>query len=198
MSKTNLAHVACPNSFCPCFGQRCRGNIRHHSFYTTQRGRRRRYRCTSCKKTFSSTSGTPYHRLKKSRSCFDTVATMSVEGVSKSAISRIQKLAWNTVARWLELAAEFAKRFNACKIRGFELIELQADEICTLVGNKRKQIWLFTSLEVWSRLWVSFVAGLPRRCPQGEGGPPLLCRCASAAVGNHRSLPLKPAISFHN
>ena len=90
---------------------------------------------------------------------------MSVEGVSKSAIARIQSLAWNTVARWLELATEFARRFNARMIRGFELVELQADEICTMLGNKRKRLWAFTSLEVWSRLWISFVVG--ERCYAG-------------------------------
>ena len=47
---------------------------------------------------------------------------------------------WNSVARWTELAAEFAKRFNTRMIRGYELVELQADEICTLIGNKRKRL----------------------------------------------------------
>ena len=84
---------------------------------------------------------------------------MSVEGVSKSTIARIQQLAWNTVARWLELAAKFARRFNQRMIRGFHLIELQADEIASFVQNKKHQLWLFTTLEVWSRLWVSFLAG---------------------------------------
>ena len=162
MPKSTTAYVACPNPLCRCFGEHCRGNIRRHSFYTTSRGRRRRFICTLCKKTFSSTASTPYYRLKKSRRCFDIVAEMSIEGISKSVIARIQRLAWNTVARWLDLAARFARRFNERMVRGFALIELQADELCTLIGNRRNRLWLFTTLEVWSRLWVSVVAG--ERC----------------------------------
>ena len=36
---------------------------------------------------------------------FDQVAALSVEGVNKSAIARVQQIAWNTVDRWLEKAA---------------------------------------------------------------------------------------------
>ena len=37
---------------------------------------------------------------------------------------------------------------------GFDVIELQADELCTFVGNKRKTVWLFAAIEVSSRLWA--------------------------------------------
>ena len=84
---------------------------------------------------------------------------LSVEGVSKSSISRIKQISYNTVARWQELAAEFADHFNKIKIKGYDIIELQADEIRTLVQNKKNPTWIFTTLEVWSRLWVSYIVG---------------------------------------
>ena len=84
---------------------------------------------------------------------------MSVEGVSKSSIFRITKLSWNTIARWLELAAKYAGYFNGNKIKNYEIIELQDDEIRTLVQNKKNPTWIFTTLEVWSRLWVSYIVG---------------------------------------
>ena len=37
--------------------------------------------------------------------------------------------------------------------------ELQADEIRTFIGAKKRVIWVLTTLEVWSRLWVSAVVG---------------------------------------
>lgn len=94
----------CPNRDCALHGRLGLGNIIRHSFYRTTQGRRRRYRCTRCGKTFSSTTATPY-RLHKPRSVFDEVARMSVDGVGKSAIARITRIAWNTAARWLALAA---------------------------------------------------------------------------------------------
>ena len=42
---------------------------------------------------------------------------------------------------------------------GFDVIELQADELCTFVGNKRKTVWLFAAIEVSSRLWAGSVLG---------------------------------------
>ena len=61
---------------------------------------------------------------------------MSVEGVSKSAIARIKQLSWNTMARWIERAAEAARLFNDLMIRGYVLSELQADELRAFVWSK--------------------------------------------------------------
>ncbi len=58
---------------------------------------------------------------------FDEVATLSVEGVSKSSVSRVKRLAWNTVDLWLEKAAECCRRFNEATITGLEMPEIQAN-----------------------------------------------------------------------
>ena len=42
---------------------------------------------------------------------------------------------------------------------GFELKELQADELRTIMGSKSHVTWIFTTIEVWSRLWPSCVVG---------------------------------------
>ena len=44
-------------------------------------------------------------------------------------------------------------------LKGFLIRELQADEIRTFIGAKKRVSWVLTSLEVWSRLWVSFEIG---------------------------------------
>ena len=44
-------------------------------------------------------------------------------------------------------------------LRGFVIHELQGDEIRTFVGAKKRVIWVLTTLEVWSRLWVSTNVG---------------------------------------
>ena len=70
--------------------------------------------------------GTPYYRLQNRRATFDGVIALRVEGVSISAISRIEGIAWNTIARWLEKAAQVCRRFNHRRIAGFAAEELQA------------------------------------------------------------------------
>ena len=149
----------CQNEKCQDHGKFDRGNIIRHSMYKTRQGKRRRYLCKTCKKTFCSTKGTPYYRLHKSRLDFDEVVQMTVEGVGISSISRIKCFSWNTIANWQYLACKAAGKFNNHKLKGVKLIELQADEIRTFAGTRKKPIWIFAALEVWSRLWISKVVG---------------------------------------
>jgi transposase-like protein/IS1 family transposase len=151
--------LRCPNVQCGGSGSDKAGSIIRYGFYKTKWGKRRRYRCQTCAKTFCSNSGTSYHRLQHRRAAFDEVATLSVEGLNKSAIARVKRIAWNTVNRWLEKAAAFCRRFNNRKIAGVAITELQADEIRTIIHDKEQPIWIFAAIEVWSRLWPSTVVG---------------------------------------
>jgi IS1 family transposase len=87
------------------------------------------------------------------------VATLSVEGLNKSAIARVERIGWNTVDRWLEKASDCGRRFNDEEITGFQATELQADEIRTILHSKQQPAWIFVAIEVWSRLWSSTVVG---------------------------------------
>jgi transposase-like protein/IS1 family transposase len=151
--------LECPNPNCSLCGKANEGNIHRHGFYRVKAGKRRRYRCSCCGATFCRTRGTAYHRLQHRRSTFDEVARLSVEGLNKSAIARVKRLAWNTVARWLERAATCCRRYNELKVKRIEITELQADELRTIVGGREQDTWIFTSLDVWSRLWPATVVG---------------------------------------
>ena len=87
------------------------------------------------------------------------MVALRVEGVSISAVARIEGLAWNTVARWLEKAADVCRGFNQRRTTGFGVEELQADEIRSFAGGKTRLTWIFVAIEVWSRLWPSTVVG---------------------------------------
>ena len=162
LSSTRLREVkslSCLNPECLWHRKVDSGSIIRHGFYRTRSGKRRRYRCVGCGKTFSSTKGTPYYRLQHRRATFDAVVALRVEGVSIAAIARVEGIAWNTVARWLERAAQVCRRFNHGRITGFVVEELQADEIRSFTSNKKRQTWVFVAIEVWSRLWASTVVG---------------------------------------
>ena len=154
-----MKSLCCPNKACPHTQKAGGGNINRHGFYKTKWGKRRRYRCRICGTTFCSNVPTPYYRLQHRRTTFNDVATLSVESLNKSAIARVKGIGWNTVARWLEKAAASCRRFNDRKITGLSVWELQADEICTIVGGKEQPIWIFDMIEAWSRLWPSTVVG---------------------------------------
>jgi transposase-like protein/IS1 family transposase len=154
-----MKSLSCPNRHRPPSRNLGTGAIIRHGFYTTRWGKRRRYQCQACGKTFCSTTGTPYYRIHHRRVVFDEVASLSVEGLNKSAIARVKRVAWNTVHRWLERAAACCRRFNSRKIKGLSGAELQADEIRTIVGRKNQSIWIFVAIDVWSRLWPSTIIG---------------------------------------
>jgi transposase-like protein/IS1 family transposase len=158
MSKSGQGK-ACPNSECPFHSKKNQDNIALHGFSKKKQGRTRRYRCMACSKTFCSSQGTPYYRLQHSRNAFDLVASMTVEGVSKSSIARIMGISWNTVARWEKKATTAAKAFNARMTKGYDLFEIQADEIRTFTGGKKQTTWVFASMIVSSRLWTATVIG---------------------------------------
>ena len=63
---------------------------------------------------------------------------MSVNGIDKSSISRITRLSWTTIERWLEIAALYAQNFNEQYLKGYDIKEVQADEIRTFVDSKRR------------------------------------------------------------
>ena len=134
-------------------------NIVGYGSFATKSGRRQRYRCTVCRGTASTNTGTAYSGLRCARREFEQVASLRVEGVSLSATARVTGHSRNTVARWLERASTAANRFNDRMLRGFDLIELQADELCTFVGNKNTTVWLFATIEVSSRLWAASILG---------------------------------------
>jgi transposase-like protein/IS1 family transposase len=154
-----MKSLCCPNKACPQAQKASAGNIIRHGFYKTKWGKSRRYRCRICGTTFCSNAGTPYYRLQHRRTTFDEMAALSVEGLNKSAIARVKGIGWNTVARWLEKAADSCRRFNDRNTKGFTAAELQADEIRTLVGRKEQPIWIFAVIEVWSRFWPSTIVG---------------------------------------
>ena len=150
--------MACATSGCDNRGKPGLNIVGYGSF-ATKAGRRQRYRCTVCRGTLSTNTGTAYSGLRCTRREFDQVASLRVEGMSISATARVTGHSRNTIARWLERASTAAKRFNHRMLRGFDLMELQADELCTFIGSKRNIIWLFATIEVSSRVWAGSVLG---------------------------------------
>ena len=159
LSNAQKMNRTCPNQNCPSYKGNSAVNISPYGYYKTKAGKRRRFRCLVCRTTFSSTVGTPYFRIQHPRSKFDQVASLSVEGVNKSAISRVQSVTWNTVHRWLEKAAKSCRQFNRSNTTDMDIREIQADEIRTFTGSKKSVSWIFATMDVWSRFWPGTVVG---------------------------------------
>jgi len=84
---------------------------------------------------------------------------MSAEGVNISAISGILGHSWNTINRWLERARKTCHDFQVKHLNGYELREIQADEIKAFTHANKKKVWILALIEVSTRLWSSVLTG---------------------------------------
>jgi transposase-like protein/IS1 family transposase len=128
-------------------------------FYRTRWGKRRRYRCQTCERTFWSNTGTPYYRLQHRRATFDQVATISVEGLNKSAIARVEGIGWNTVDRWLEKSQRLRPSLQRQRNNRVPSLRASGRRNPNHYLRKQQPTWIFAAVEVRSRLWTSTVVG---------------------------------------
>ena len=141
----------CPNFYCLHRGEFGRGNIRVHS------RQERRFRCTTCGKTFAATKNTPYYRLHKPLPLVTLVLTLLTHGCPLQAIVAAFDLDERTVADWHHKAGQHAQRFHQLHVepRRVRAEHIQADELwAKMVARK---VWVAMALAVESRLWLGGV-----------------------------------------
>lgn len=152
----NAEEQFCSNANCPSVGQIGQGNIRVHSY------EERRYRCLTCKKTFSHTTGTPLFGLKKGLALFELVITLLGWGCPIQAIVMAFTLDERTVASWRDKAGIHCEKIHrAIVAQGqLDLQQVQADEI--RVRGRGKIFWLAHAIMVPTRLWLGGVVQVRR------------------------------------
>ncbi len=146
----------CHNPDCPARGQRGLGNMRVHS------QKERRYRCTTCGRTFAETHDTPFYRLKKTADLVTIVLTLLCHGCPLQAIVAAFGLDERTVAAWRDRAGRHGRRFHEHHVLSgrVELGHVQADEL--YVKAVARRLWMAMAMAVPSRLWLGGVIS-PRR-----------------------------------
>ncbi len=141
----------CPTPACPARGQVGQGTIRVHS------QQERRYRCTTCGRTFAATTGTPFFRLKHAPDLVTLVLTLLCHGCPLQAIVTAFGLDERTVATWQARAGQHCQQGHEHLVQQgqVDLGHVQADELWVkLVGRK---VWLAMAMAVPSRLWLGGV-----------------------------------------
>jgi transposase-like protein len=146
----------CHNPDCPARGQAGLGNIGIHS------RAERRYRCTTCGRTFAETRDTPFYRLKKAHDLVSIVLTLLCHGCPIQAIVAAFGLDERTIAAWRDRAGRHGQHFHEHHVlRGqVELGHVQADEL--YVRTVAGRLWMAMAMAVPSRLWLGGVVS-PKR-----------------------------------
>jgi transposase-like protein len=146
----------CHDPDCPARGQAGLGNIRIHS------RAERRYRCTTCGRTFAATRGTPFYRLKVATDTVTIVLTLLCHGCPLQAIVAAFGLDERTVAAWRDRAGRHGQHFHEHHVLSgqVEIGHAQADEL--YVKAVAGRLWMAMAMAVPSRLWLGGVVS-PRR-----------------------------------
>ena len=138
----------CPNFYCLHRGKAGLGNIRVHS------RKERRFRCTTCGKTFAATRNTPYYRLHTSLDLVTLVLTLLTHGCPRQAVVAAYGLDERTVAGWQQRAGQHSQRFHELHVQQgrVDIQHVQADELW--VKALGRKLWMAMALAVPSRLWL--------------------------------------------
>lgn len=156
MTRTTLSTRHCPHEDCRSNRERLNPRLTRHSGFATRRGLRRRLRCKHCGRTFATTRGTVYFRLRRAKAVVDRVHRALVDGVSPAVVARTEQLSPGTVSRWRARAARHAWRFTDEHLRLDKPVELQFDELKGYGASAEADTWGYNSLEVGTRTWTSW------------------------------------------
>ena len=146
----------CPNVACSARGQTGGGNIRIHD------RKRQRYRCTTCKQTFSARRGTMLEGLRKPTDLIVVVGTLVAYGCPIQAIVHAFGLDERTVASWRDRAGRHCQQVHQALVPQGQLDahHVQVDEI--RVKGRRMIAWMGLALMVSTRLWLGGVVSVHR------------------------------------
>jgi transposase-like protein len=141
----------CDNPDCPARGKVDQGNIKIHSH------KERRFRCTTCGKTFAATTGTAFYRLHKETGLYVCVITLLSHGCPPQAIVAAYGLDERTVADWYDKSGRHGQtvHHHFLERQPIDLQHVQADELyAKRVGGRS---WLAMAMAVPTRLWLGGV-----------------------------------------
>jgi transposase-like protein len=135
MEEEQIATIGlfCWNEVCEDYKKINHGNMKKHG--KTDTGVQR-YRCKTCKKTFSETKGTMFYRCRHSEEEIVECMAMVGDRNSLAAIHRIKGVKEETVSQWLERAATHVEQIEEQLVGPSKLSRVQMDALWTYVGHK--------------------------------------------------------------
>ncbi len=135
--KVDQAGSFCWNEACADYGQVGKGKIIKNG--KTDKGVQR-YRCQTCKHTFTQTKGTLFYRCRHHEETIVECLAMVGDRNSLAAIHRMKGVKEETVGQWGERAAAHVEQFEEHLVRSYKLSRVQLDaplDVCRSQGRKR-------------------------------------------------------------
>jgi len=95
-----------------------------------------RYRCRTCKRTFTATTGTIFYRKRTPEHEILEVLALLAEGNRISSLTRVKGFKEDTILAWLREAAQHAEAVEDVLLAEFQVERGQLDALWAYVGNK--------------------------------------------------------------
>lgn len=86
---------------------------------------------------------------------------MSSYGLSTEQIADVLERDGRTILEWQKALGKKCESFHLalCTLIGLTLTSIQMDEIWSYLRKKKRQLWLFITLESTTKFWVNFELG---------------------------------------
>ena len=150
--------VFCPHLACPARGQTGQGNLGLHARTD------KRFICTPCRKTFTTTTGTALYRLRSSAETVTLVISLMAHGCPLQAIVVAFGCDARTVADGLGRAGAQGQAVQEHLVEPHrDLGQVQADEI--RVKTQGGVVWMALAMMVRTRLWLAGEVSAHRDLP---------------------------------
>jgi len=126
----------CPNEDCPDFEKLQTDQQQNiNKFGKTPRGVQR-FRCLTCGKTFTETTGTIFFRKRTpEHEILETLALLA-EGSRISSLTRTKGFKEDTILAWLREAAQHTQQLEDILMKDFQIKRGQLDSMWAYVQNK--------------------------------------------------------------
>jgi len=152
----NPQELFCPNMDCAARGQVGKGNIHSHSL------KDKRCICDVCERTFATTTGTIFYRLRSDPQLVMWVIVLLAYGCPIQAIVKAFGLDERTVCDWHRRAGQHCQRVHEHLVESsqHDLEQVQADEI--KVKTQKGTFWMALAIWVPTRLWLGGIVSAQR------------------------------------
>src|SRR5574342_201629 len=126
----------CPNEGCPDYGKLQNGLQRNLDKFGKTRKGVQRFRCQTCGRTFTETTGTIFYRKRTpEHEILETLALLA-EGSRISSLPRAKGFKEDTILTWLRQAAQQAEALDEVLMKDFKIKRGQLDALWAYVQNK--------------------------------------------------------------
>ena len=126
----------CPKEACPDYGKLQSDQQQNLDKYGKTRKGVQRFRCRTCGKTFTATTGTIFFRKRTpEHEILETLALLA-EGSRISSLTRAKGFKEDTILAWLRQAARHAEALDEVLMKNFNIKRGQLDALWAYVQNK--------------------------------------------------------------